>query len=371
MPARRKRGAAARAAWLASAFAALVLAWPAGRGIGAQQPTAGLPDRFPDEQFWAMSTSFSEPDGEFSSDTLVSNERAFQHVLPVLERFAPADAYLGVAPDQNFAYILGLRPRIAFVIDVRRGNLLEHLMFKALIEMSSDRADFLSRLFSRPRPPGLDASATAAGLFGAFAGVAPREPLRDARFAEVATHLTARHGFPLADADLDGIRAILAAFARFGPDITYASNAGRGGRDMPSYADLQQMTDLEGRNRGYLATEAAFADLREFQRRNLLIPVIGDFAGTRTIAEIGRFLRRHGAVVSAFYTSNVEQYLFRDGRWRAFYANVERLPLARGSAFIRATPGSSRVDPIHPFLADLNDGRIRTYADITSRGGIR
>jgi hypothetical protein len=42
------------------------------------------------------------------------------------------------------------------VLDIRRQNMLEHLTYKALFEMSTDRADFLSRLFSRQRLPDRD-----------------------------------------------------------------------------------------------------------------------------------------------------------------------------------------------------------------------
>jgi hypothetical protein len=140
---------------------------------------------------------------------------------------------------------------------------------------------------------------------------------------------------------------------------------------MPSYADLQQMPVVEGRAWGFLASESAFAALRDFQRRNLLVPVIGDFSGPSALRGIGAWLTGRGVRVSAFYASNVEQYLFREGRWRAFYANVDTLPLAPDAVLIRSASGGSRLDPILPLLADVNDGRIRTYADITGRSGIR
>ena len=63
--------------------------------------------------------------------------------------------YIGVGPEQNFSYIARLRPAMAFIIDIRRENLNLHLFYKALFEVSSDRADFVSRLFSRPRPTGI------------------------------------------------------------------------------------------------------------------------------------------------------------------------------------------------------------------------
>ena len=68
--------------------------------------------------------------------------------------------YLGVGPEQNFTYITAVRPRMAFILDIRRGNLQEHLLYKALFELSADRAEFLSRLFSRPRAAGLTTDST-------------------------------------------------------------------------------------------------------------------------------------------------------------------------------------------------------------------
>ena len=56
-----------------------------------------------------------------------------------------------MGPEQNFTYIAALEALIAFVIDIRRGNLHLQLMYKALFELSADRAEFFSRLFTKPR----------------------------------------------------------------------------------------------------------------------------------------------------------------------------------------------------------------------------
>jgi hypothetical protein len=317
--------------------AALVLALLLSTGPASARQ--GLPDRLSDEAFWHLITTLSEPDGEFRSDNLVSNERAYQDVMPRLSELAPGGAYLGVAPDQNFSYVLALQPRVAFVLDVRRGNLLEHLMFKALIEQSDTRAAFLSSLFARALPTGLDPDAPVTELFAALGAATLDDALRDATLAGIASHLVEGHSLPLTTADRQGITRLYFAFTGFGPDITYASTAGQGPRSMPSYADLQQMTDLEGRAWGYLASESAFAALRDFQRRNLLVPVIGDFSGPSALRGIGAWLTGRGLRVSAFYASNVEQYLFREGRWRAFYANVDTLPLAPDAVLIRSASG--------------------------------
>ena len=137
--------------------------------------TEELPARLSDAEFWALVEQLSEPEGNFPFDNLVSNETSIQSVIPaLLNRTRPGGVYLGVGPEQNFTYIAALQPRIAFIIDIRRQNLVEHLMYKALFELSDDRADFVSRLFSRKRPDSLDVNTSSAELFHAF-DLAPAE----------------------------------------------------------------------------------------------------------------------------------------------------------------------------------------------------
>src|SRR5262245_22984419 len=102
-----------------------------------------VPAQLSEQEFWQLSSSLSEPDGFFHSDNFVSNERSFQTVLAELsEGRRPGSAYIGVGPEQNFTYLLAVKPKIAFVVDIRRQNLIEHLMYKALFELSADRAEF-------------------------------------------------------------------------------------------------------------------------------------------------------------------------------------------------------------------------------------
>jgi hypothetical protein len=61
---------------------------------------------------------------------------------------------------------------MAFVIDIRRQAVMQHLMFKAMFEMSKDRADFISLLFAKPRPAGLDESTPIQKMWDAFIAVA-------------------------------------------------------------------------------------------------------------------------------------------------------------------------------------------------------
>src|SRR5436309_14663860 len=130
---------------------------------------AELPAQHTDEVFWQLVTEFSEPSGRFPSDNFVSNELATQRVLSQLTKSCKAGgACVGVGPEQNFTYIVALQPKIAFIVDIRRLNMIEHLMYKALIELSSDRAEFLARLFSRPRPTNVETDSGIGALFDAF-----------------------------------------------------------------------------------------------------------------------------------------------------------------------------------------------------------
>src|SRR5262245_31568493 len=109
-----------------------------------------LPARLSDKEFWKIITDFSEASGYFRSDNFLSNEAGYQEVIPVLKKnMRSGGVYLGVGPEQNFTYIVGLDPKLAFIVDIRRQNMLEHLLYKALMELSADRAEFVSRLFSR------------------------------------------------------------------------------------------------------------------------------------------------------------------------------------------------------------------------------
>ncbi len=136
-----------------------------------------LPTELSDEAFWNLVTEFSETGGYFRSDNFVSNETTFQYVIKDLKKTKSGGVYLGVGPDQNFTYIVAMQPKMAIIFDIRRQNAMQHLMYKALIETSSDRAEFLSRLFSRKRPENVGAQSTAEELFAAFGNVEPDRPL--------------------------------------------------------------------------------------------------------------------------------------------------------------------------------------------------
>jgi hypothetical protein len=372
------------------AFVLLLALGGAGLGLSLEtRVRAPLPTRLSDHEFWQLVSRMSEPGGFFRSDNFVSNELSFQEVVPALTDLArPGGVYLGVGPEQNFTYIVALRPRIAFIFDIRRQNLLEHLLYKVLIEQAGDRADLLSLLFARSRPPGLDSSSSVDSLFAAFERAAPDSTLFKSTLAAVERSLLRQHHFTLSHDDLAKIAYVYAAFFQQGPELSYSfSSPPRWGygRMMPSYAELMTITDGHGHQRSYLASEESFRTLKQLEAANLIVPLVGDFAGSKAIRAVGRYLKAHGATVTAFYTSNVEQYLFRqDDEWRKFFANVGTLPLDETSTFIRAVfnfggfwyrdpgtfhsrPGPRSVTVLSPIAEELlavHDGRIQSYYDL-------
>jgi hypothetical protein len=303
-----------------------------------------LPQSISNQEFWRMTSEFSEANGYFRSDNLLSNEIGFPFILTELAKVAaPAHVYMGVGPEQNFNYIAVLKPKMAFIVDIRRGNLNLHLMYKALFELSSDRAEFVSRLFSLRRPSTLNALSTPEQIFTAFSNVQKSETLYTANLKAIDADLVEKHHFALAPEDLDAIAGVYEIFYSFGPAIRYSSSQGGGfgGFNQPSYAELMTAADSDGKFRSYLADEQSFQLLKDLESKNLLVPVVGNFGGPKAIRAIGQYVKDHGAVISAFYLSNVEMYLNQQDLWSSFCKNVASLPLNDTSTFIRSARGGA------------------------------
>jgi hypothetical protein len=341
-----------------------------------------LPARLTDEAFWHLVTDFSEPNGFFRSDNFLSNEREYQWVLEDLTATAETGgAYIGVGPEQNFTYIVALRPKLAFIVDIRRGNQDEHLLYKAFIEMSADRAEFLSRLFARERPVDLRADADIDQLMAAYQRAPTNEALFDRNLQAARDWLVGHHGFSLSNDSLNGLEYVYRAFYEGGPDLSYSFPIGAFGRggNFPTYADLMSETDNRGERRGYLASEEQYRILRELEQNNAIIPVVGNFAGPKALRAVASYLREHNAAVSAFYTSNVEMYLFQQADdWKKFYGNVATLPVHENSTFIRSVSnrglrfrnnaagsrGSTRLGSIADLSRAFHAGRVNGYYDV-------
>jgi hypothetical protein len=374
----RRWNAVAGSCLVAVLFASSLYIWH-----GADRPAQTLPDRFSDSEFWSLITEFSEPGGYFRSDNFISNETTFQYVIPELQKkVRPGGVYLGVGPDQNFTYIAALRPKVAFITDIRRQNMLLHLVYKAVFEMSANRVEFLSKLFSRPLPDSLNEGGTTEEIFEALDAAPTDTQWADELLGEIRNRLASVHGFELTGQDLDTVEYVYRSFVSAGPDIRYSFPNQYGWRRFPSYSELMLEGDEEGEHHSYMASEENFQIVKRLELENRIIPVVGDFSGEKALDAIGRYLKDHQATVSAFYTSNVEFYLFQSEDWKRFFQNVGGLPLDNNSVFIRAyfnnygfrfpnQPAGTRsitlLDSMPSLLSAYNRGQIRSYPDVIRR----
>ena len=95
-------------------------------------------------------------------------------------------------------------------------------------------------------------------------------------------------------------------------------------------------TDGRGTNRSYLANEENFRVVKQLQSKNLIIPVVGDFTGPKSMRAVGQYVRDHGETVTDIYSSTVELILFpRADRLKAYYENLATLPIDASTTMIR------------------------------------
>ena len=333
--------------------------------------------------FAALVAKLSEPGGDFGGDNLISNEQSYLRVMPALEAAeVKGGAYLGVGPDQNFSYIADVRPAIAFIIDIRRDNLLMHVLFKALFAMSRNRVEYLGLLTGRPAPDRPDTwrEASIEKIVGYFDNAKPRTQAQLNETTERLHELVKKTGIALSDRDLATIDRFHGQFIRNGLGLQFQST-GRPAREYyPTYRDLLLETDRRGRQLCYLASEDDFQFVKSLEGRDLIVPVVGNLAGPKALAAIGGEIARRGEKVSAFYDSNIENYLFRDGSFARFVENVKKLPHTDKSVIIRSlfggyqlpesVPGyysTQAVQTINDFLANCGSTRCRGYFDVLKR----
>ena len=309
-------------------------AWLVGAALLVSQTGCRSRDQLPaalsDDEFWTLIDRLSEAPGEFARpDNLVSNEMHFAEMVRLLRPLG--GVYIGVGPEQNFSYIAEIQPSIAFVVDIRRDNRDLHLLYKALFELSVDRADFVSRLFSRQSTRQLDAGSSVEDLLAAFDGSAPDGMLHETNRRLVRQRLQEHHRLPLAPQDLDAIDVALEAFYADGPAIHYGPS--RPESTFPSYRALMTRTDMMGQTRSFLASAERFAVVKSLHEKNLIFPVVGDFGGTHTLRGISDYVRGRGATVTAFYASNVQVFL-SNAQTSTFCETLTGVPHTSGSWFI-------------------------------------
>jgi hypothetical protein len=333
-------------------------------------------------EFSRMVRSFSEEEGNFASDNYISNETGYLYIVEKMKQMGvTGGAYIGVGPEQNFTYIAKIRPEIAFIVDIRRQAIIQHLMYKAIFQMAPDPAHFLSLLFSRPLDakgaPGRDTPIEAVVEY--FADRASPIDVYSENLSAIRKTIEKDFEFPLSEHDAQLLEHVYSAFRQGNLQIlTRWYGGGYGGGyygGFPTLKDLILATDLNGKQGNFLASREDYEFLRNLHRNNRIIPVVGDFAGTKALAVVADYLKENGYTVSAYYTSNVEQYLFGDQVFGAFAENIRKLPINDQSVFIRSirtgwrprsTPISRMATVLEKMAVFVKDFEAGLYTDYRS-----
>ena len=321
--------------------------------------------------------ALSEPGGFFDTDNMISNETSY---MQVVEQLRPVGGgYVGVGPEQNFTYIGRVRPQWAFIVDVRRQNMLQHLLLNAVLSQAETPYRYLCWLFSRGCGNEPAETVSLQQVVAAFESSQPSEQLYEQNLLLLFEHIE-RLQVPLSERDREHIRFVYRSlfddqlgirFRTFGrPPMPYH----------PDYRALLMAEGPTGRQGNFLGSPADYRYVRELALSGRLIPVVGDFSGGHALRAVGDFLRERGETVSAFYVSNVEFYLLRAGGFRQYVDNVRSLPLTPNSLFIRAyfdyglnhpaaMPGHRStmvLQRIPRFLSLYDSGSFRNYWDIST-----
>jgi len=336
--------------------------------------------------FAALSARLSEPGGYFDSDNLISNETSYLHVMAKLrEMGVSGGVYVGVGPDQSFSYIAKIRPKLAIMIDIRRDNLLQHLLFKSLFGRARNRIEYLCEFFGKPFPKTkgwetrgvkeladyIDSTSSDTRLF--------EKSLKDVR------QDVQRYGIPLSQSDLESIGKVQRAFFGAGLDIRYSSYHRPPRSIYPPYRELLLETDLAGNQQNYFNSEDDFQFLKKLQDQDMVVPVVGDLSGPQAMKAIGQYIAEIKERVSALYVSNVEFYLQRQGTFDKFVENVKTLPIDSRSVIIRSyfnyyAPAHPQAEPNHfstQLMERIEDlvkqcaaGECDSYNDIVTKNSI-
>ena len=343
----------------------------------ATAPQTKQPESLSTKDFPRLVNELSEEGGYFRSDNFTSNETSYLTIVDKMRQLgATGGAYIGVGPEQNFTYIAKIRPKIAFIIDIRRQAIIQHLMYKAIFHLSPNRVQFMSRLFSKPLPKEKVPAAEAPlnELLSFFAALPGEDKTYEANLAAIRKTIQEEFQFPLNAEDQKSLEYVYKSFRDDGLDISYRMDGV--GAFFPTFKEIIAETDLNGKQGNFLATVDDFDFVRALHSKNLIIPVVGDFAGKKAIPAIADYLKKNGFTVTAFYTSNVEQYLFESGSFEAFANNIRKLPINDKSLFIRSAlsrsshPAASGhllftlLQQMTVFMKDFDEKRYQSYYDL-------
>lgn len=312
---------------MATIFLSLVLVFPACASPNPSSNTQNYPQELSNKEFAGLIKTLSEEDPRtYTRTNMISNEASYQHIFPGVLRLGSGNGvYIGVAPEQNFTYIAKFRPRLAFIVDIQRKNMLEVLMYKALFEKAETPTKFLQLLFARGYKNISDLLDAPAGIYDAESASA---------ICQVLIENLVEKGIDLSVEDKLKIKEMYFEFAKSGGSIRSDT-----GPMNPTLRDLVYEKNALGECNNFLISQEDYDYVREMHRKNLIIPLVGNFGGDRTLKYLGKWLDGRNLKISEFYVSSVEFHIHNKSHlWPKWLSNIDSLPWADNAIIIRTIP---------------------------------
>lgn len=337
-----------------------------------------LPGQPPTRPFSDLFESLSEPDRYYFSHNYLSNETSLLQIAPQLVQRSAGGAYVGVGPEQNYTYIALTRPSIAFIVDIRRRNALLHLLYKAIFTSSVSRSQFMTLLLGRAYraegEPG--AAADIDAVIQHAQSMPPDRALFVTSHASLVRQIEG-YGITLTPWDRRALFEAHTAFFDGQLELRFELLM----PTAPRYPTLRQqlaIADPFGARRGFLATESSFRFIKRMHEENRIIPVVGDFGGTKAMPGVAAYLRAESIPLGVLYASNVEEFLFEQRKWDAWKRNVSAFPTDESSVIVRTwmnhnprhplqLPGhrtTTLMQKVSDFNERVGSRRLRNYREL-------
>ena len=322
------------------------------------------------EEYFRIMRDFSERPGHYFSSNYSSNESSYLQVIDEIEKLKiKGGAYIGVGPEQNYTYIAKIRPEIAFIVDIRQDAQLQHLMYRALFQISENRIDFIKNLTCRS-PSRIKKDDSLEQSIALFLHESPPDSMK---FQECFEHImqTFREEdiSRLSVEEIDRMKSIYRAFALAGLNISFDFRPNEYhnlGRQIKFHTLILSKTP-DGRYENFLASDENYEAVRKLSFENRIVPIVGNFSGHHALRSIAEYLSERRIIVRVFYVSNVEAFLFQQNNdVRNYLENIYLLPSDVSSYMIRFT---SRHDSSRPADSERHEGvtRMEKLQNFTSR----
>lgn len=330
-------------------------------------------------EFSKIIRDMSEDNGYFRGESWVTNELTYLDVIESIEKYdIKGGAYIGVAPEQNFTYMAAIRPQIAFLVDIRAQNRMQHLMFKILFEISETRIEFLSNLFSMPlkgetgvKIP--DSKSDINVIVNYLENSEQSRVLFNKNLSKMINTLNSKYKFNLTDWETSNIKHVYDHF--YVENLNMTNGPWR--NSYPTLGEIFTDRDKSGRQLNVFNNREQFLFIKKMQIENKVIPITGDYGNTYALSKVAAYLKKHNLTVSAQYVSNAEQYIIRSrGNWNNWVKNIKNMPYNDKTVFIRWLNWNyyeqdTKLQYFKTFIKNNDSGVHYRYYDLISNGHLK